>query len=517
MLSSGTSTPTFATSRPTGTSSSTARSSSISRSCGNLGLGVLAGAMASGGGPRLLVVEDHGTYAYFGGDCPNPPTKISKGGTKGTSKVSQARAARMQQASKQLTEAERVKAARRKQLADVLSTAKDVKTILTDTLGDVEFPISAEPTDVTGTECGFGVSFDNSIPGTDLQGRSFGASIVVDGLMTVNPFIEVDGTAMVGVGAGRIVIQARGDVVATVPLTDLDLGLGEAAAQLAIDESGARLTGTARFAPDGIAIDGNATVDLMIAKQLEDSFFHADAAISVGGTPLSNARIDVDRTGLTVAGGARLGDVSIDLEGKVGPKGVDLSGTGTVKLPSLNEALISGTKTSITKVTKNISGIESRLRTARSTVREDNIRTSDALKQLARTISSNETKNLERIDAAIKADNDRIAVLRSWIASENRRYSGWTGSRRGSRAGAPGHHRALPGRDHHQASEHHAAAGLPSRRPRCPRPRPANRDRSGAIDPQRQRRQGLAGRPDHRRARHGQAGEEEPRSRSSLR
>ncbi|MEZ5218530.1 MAG: hypothetical protein R2715_18550 [Ilumatobacteraceae bacterium] len=242
----------------------------------------------------------------------------------------------------------------------------------------------------------------------------------------------MDGTAMVGVGAGRIVIQARGDVVATVPLTDLDLGLGEAAAQLAIDESGARLTGTARFAPDGIAIDGNATVDLMIAKQLEDSFFHADAAISVGGTPLSNARIDVDRTGLTVAGGARLGDVSIDLEGKVGPKGVDLSGTGTVKLPSLNEALISGTKTSITKVTKNISGIESRLRTARSTVREDNIRTSDALKQLARTIS-NETKNLERIDAAIKADNDRIAVLRSWIASENRRYSGWTGSRRGSR------------------------------------------------------------------------------------
>ncbi|MEZ5218531.1 MAG: hypothetical protein R2715_18555 [Ilumatobacteraceae bacterium] len=84
-----------------------------------LGLGVLAGAMASGGGPGLLVVEDHGTYAYFGGDCPNPPTKISKGGTKGTSKVSQARAARMQQASKQLTEAERVKAARRKQLADV--------------------------------------------------------------------------------------------------------------------------------------------------------------------------------------------------------------------------------------------------------------------------------------------------------------------------------------------------------------------------------------------------------------
>ncbi len=385
-----------------------------------LGLGSLVEAMGTSGGSGILVIEEQGRYAYVGGECPSLPTNLAKNAiTKGSSNVSKARRAA---ATPRRTAAMTAAAAQRKQLQERIETAQDVVEAISESLGDDLFPLAADPTDVDGPECGFGVSFADAIPGTDLQGRPFGASIVVDGVMAVNPFLQIDGTVLIATGVDRFVVQAAGDIAATVPLADVQLPLGDAAAQISVDRTGTRLTGTAALAVPGVDIRGKAIVDLLVGAEHQQSFFHADAAISVGKTALANARIDVDRTGLTITGGARLGAVDVTLKGSVGTKGVDLSGTGTAQFHSLNDVFVKATEADIRTTKTSITSIDRRLSTARATVRDEKLQASQDLKNLRATVVA-ENRKLDASAVAIARENDAIASNRRLIRNENDWYN----------------------------------------------------------------------------------------------
>ncbi len=367
-------------------------------------LSALPGSIKIGGGTGLVVVEEHGTYAYVGGDCPALPNgKQVKRAVQRTAAQRAGLDARAEQRSRK-------------------AAVQDLRDLVQDELAGVE--LSLRPSDLSRPECGLGFSSDGSIPARDLQGNVFHGSVVVDGVFNVNPFIEVNGTATLQADRSGVTFVANGDIAATLPLTDLSMPLGDAAVQIRVDGTGARVTGTAALAIPQVAVDGRATVDLKVdTKTPANSTFHADAAVSVAGSRLADASIDMSRQGLIVAGKAKIGTTEVGLRGEVSSKGANLTGTTSVTFPSnILDSLAQNNAAAIKAAERDVASLDSQIAAMRTTVRNELAATSTTLRNRARAVA-NERAKLDAIGATIAKNNDSIRYYRNAITNENNWYN----------------------------------------------------------------------------------------------
>ncbi|MGD9753598.1 MAG: hypothetical protein AB7W59_21600, partial [Acidimicrobiia bacterium] len=367
-------------------------------------LSALPGSLEIGGGTGLVVVEERGTYAYIGGDCPDLP-----GGRQAKRAVSR-------------TAAQRAALDTRAKQRSRHAAAEDLRDLVQAELSGFELPLS--PDEISRPACGLGFSSDGSIPGRDLHGNVFHGSVVVDGVFNVNPFIEVNGTATLQADRSGVTFVADGDIAATLPMTDLELPMGDAAVQIRVDGSGARVTGTAGLSLEEIAVDGRATVDLKVDTQAPaSSWFHADAVVSIAGSRLADATIDLSSSGLIVAGKATIGTTEVGLRGEVTPTGANLTGTTSVTFPtSVLEPLARNSARAISAAEQDVASLDARISAMRTTVRAERATSSTTLRNAERAVADQRAK-LAAIDATIARNNDSIRSYRNLITREVNAYN----------------------------------------------------------------------------------------------
>lgn len=243
------------------------------------------------------------------------------------------------------------------------------------------------------------------------EGTADGGSVI-----GAESFLQLEGSAQLGLSTFA---ELAG--VELQPLADVAL-------LARVDTAGVALQATSAHSPiPGIEVAGDAEIDLLLPfADLSNSFVQIDGALSVGGVDLdAGATVRIDRDGALVAGHLTTPAGGFDLEGRVGPNGVQLTGRAEIVLavPDLHayaeqlarEAGVQGTIDAIERrIDERIAEIAA-VDPSRATLLRDTI-----------TAFRHERANVASIQQNIDINNGEIARVTALLADADRLWQSYT-------------------------------------------------------------------------------------------